>query len=375
MDLGKSSNHQPQILDLSQPQKAAVTARRGANTTHNRATPSTRLQKAHHTYSSANPTINKVRAHNAQRNQQTRTLDQPQKPALSSERLDRAKAYQRSQNINRFGDIRRNTTSAEPEVVARPTPSQQPSTAEPKAVQPSNNMNHGHVYSLKQPAQHQNQSRSITYPSTIQPSAPAPSTIVQPQIQTPAIDESQHIADVADHLAAVNEIPDNDGQVEHPKGSWFSRHRTVTTAAAAMASFLIVGGYIAYLNMPSIALQVAGTRAGFAARMPAYLPSDYDFSGPVTWSPGQIVLSFSGDNGVGSDFTITQRKTQLDSESLLRTYVLGRDQDYATYQEKGLTIYLLGEGEAAWINRGIWYTLSGSHNLTSEQVVKVASSL
>lgn len=151
------------------------------------------------------------------------------------------------------------------------------------------------------------------------------------------------------------------------------RRPKLTSASAAVISVLLLASYVTYLNLPNIALRVAASRAGFSARMPHYLPGDYDFEGPVAYGPGQIVVSFNSDDG--GDIVLTQRATDMDSESLLENQILPETDKYLTFYEKGLTIYIYDGNSAAWVNRGIWYEISGNNLLNSEQVIRMATSL
>ena len=154
-----------------------------------------------------------------------------------------------------------------------------------------------------------------------------------------------------------------------PKGG----PRALSVAAAAFA-VLIMGGYIWLQNYPKLAIRVAGNKAGIQASIPVYVPSSYNLSGPITYSPGQITLTFTS-TGSNNRLTIAERKTQWDSSSLLENYVSRKTKDYLAVQNQGLTIYLYGGNQASWVNRGIWYSIEGDTQISREQVLKIASSL
>lgn len=153
------------------------------------------------------------------------------------------------------------------------------------------------------------------------------------------------------------------------------RHRPrFATAAAVVAIVLVLGGYITYLNYPNISMRVAASRAGLDASLPRYTPSGYSFSGPINYGPGQVTMRFNSHSDAGF-ISIAQRKTDWDSSSLLENYVLTKSDKYLTFQQNGLTIYMYNGNNAAWVNRGIFYSVEGNNYLNSEQVLKVASSL
>src|SRR5207253_1604272 len=57
------------------------------------------------------------------------------------------------------------------------------------------------------------------------------------------------------------------------------RHSRVLNIAAGVAAFVVLGGFIAYLNMTNIQLRVASAEAGFHASMPSYKPTGYTLRG------------------------------------------------------------------------------------------------
>ena len=151
----------------------------------------------------------------------------------------------------------------------------------------------------------------------------------------------------------------------------------VTTIAATIAVGLMLFGYVTYLNIPNMALRVAAVKAGFDANMPGYSPGGYSFAGPVAYSPGQITIKFDSNTDDRS-YSITERQTSWDSKSLLDNFVkkeVASDSLYSTVYDRGLTVYIYNGSNAAWVNGGIWYTVSGDSLLSSEQLLRIAASL
>lgn len=146
-------------------------------------------------------------------------------------------------------------------------------------------------------------------------------------------------------------------------------------AIAVSAVALILVGYITYLNMPNLALRVAANRAGFDASMPSYTPEGYSFDGPIAYNSGQITVDFRSNTNDSQAYSLSQRKSAWNSESLLENVVKPEDKNYLTFQDRGLTIYVY-ESQATWVNGGVWYTINtNSSQLNTEQLVKIASSL
>ena len=155
--------------------------------------------------------------------------------------------------------------------------------------------------------------------------------------------------------------------------SFFSKQPRLLTALAGALGVLLLVGYVTYLNLPGITMRIAANRAGFAATMPSQKPAGYGLNGPVAYEPGQISLSFASNTN-SDKFTLTQKQSSWDSQALLDNYVAKQTDNYLTYQEKGLTIYMY-DGKASWVNGGVWYSLDGDAKLSSDQILKMATSM
>lgn len=151
----------------------------------------------------------------------------------------------------------------------------------------------------------------------------------------------------------------------------FPRIMSVTTASFAL---LLLAGYFTYINMPSLSVRVAAAQAGVNASYPSYHPDGYSLNGPVAYSQGQVNMKFASTTGPQS-FTVGQSRSNWDSSALLDNYIKQRAGDnYITYDEHGLTIYTYGSN-AAWVNGGILYTITGDAPLSSDQIRHIATSM
>ncbi len=147
----------------------------------------------------------------------------------------------------------------------------------------------------------------------------------------------------------------------------------VSSVVAACLGVLLLGGYLSYINMPNLSVRVAAAQAGLDAHYPGYTPSGYRFDGPVAYSNGRVTLSFEATGGQGS-YTIDQQKSTWDSQAVLDNYVVAQTNEYNVNDTQGLTIYTY-KNSAAWVNRGVLYTINGDAPLKTEQVVRIATSL
>ncbi|HEY6736210.1 MAG TPA: hypothetical protein VI322_00685 [Candidatus Saccharimonadia bacterium] len=195
-----------------------------------------------------------------------------------------------------------------------------------------------------------------------------------PELPNQAITHHESLARLAATAAEPNLKAAHSAQ--HHKAHWrphlgLSPHkgRTLTTTAAV----LIMGGYVWLQNYPKLALQSANSQAGVTATLPGYLPSSYNLSRTFS-QPGLVALDFTSPS-IPEILKIAQHRTAWDSNSLLDNFVAKQTDDYSTVHGEGLTIYLFGQNQAAWVNHGIWYSIEGASKLSREQILKIAYSL
>lgn len=155
---------------------------------------------------------------------------------------------------------------------------------------------------------------------------------------------------------------------QRSSGRW-ARFISLSTASLAI---VMLAGYFTYLNMPNLSLRMAAIQSGIDAKYPGYSPDGYALSGPITFKDGEVSMRFAYADNV-RDFTLTQQRSSWDSTAV-RQYVDSQSQNAATTQIDGLTIYTY-EGNAAWVNGGILYTLKGDAPLSSEQIQRIATSI
>lgn len=206
----------------------------------------------------------------------------------------------------------------------------------------------------------------IAQPPVQQHKAPhptRPATLTGSLLKEQLIKERMHDAKVHTH-----DEPATPGFKDKLK----QRRPRVATVMSSIGALVILGGYLTYLNLPSLSIRVAAVQAGFDATYPTYQPAGYSFTGPVAYSPGEVRVGFQSNTN-DYNYNLIQRSSSWDSQAVLDNYVLPRSEQYATLQERGLTIYLM-ENKAAWVNGGVLYVIDGNAPLSSEQIQKIASS-
>lgn len=137
---------------------------------------------------------------------------------------------------------------------------------------------------------------------------------------------------------------------------------------------LVVIGYYIYLNMPILSVRVASAQAGISATFPEYHPDGYNLNGPVSYGDGEVTISFKSNTN-SSTFVIKQMKSSWDSSAVKDQ--VDKDSNGAvvnTTTERGLTLYTYN-GNAAWVNGGILYSISGDAHLSVDQIRRIATSL
>lgn len=186
--------------------------------------------------------------------------------------------------------------------------------------------------------------------------APKPAAIIKQE----AVSET--LAKAPSHSAAA-------GQFKTTRR--LPRLMSITTVSFAL---LLLAGYFTYINMPNLSVRVAAAQAGVNATYPSYHPDGYSLNGPVAYSQGQVAIKFASTTGPQS-FTVSQSKSNWDSSALLDNYIKSKAGDnYITYDDHGLTIYTYGSN-AAWVNGGILYTITGDAPLSSDQIQNIATSM
>jgi hypothetical protein len=201
--------------------------------------------------------------------------------------------------------------------------------------------------------------------------APAPLPAPQPEPQLPAPAATQHEA-MQNLVPAAPASKEDAFKLAMEAATSAVKPNPMAVGAAALA-VVVMGGYIWLQNYPRMQLSAVAGKAGFTASLPGYLPSSYKLDGPINATAGEVSLHYSASGLPG--ITVSQKVTSWDSSSLADNYVAAQDPSFASVQGKGLTVYLFGNGQASWVNHGIWYNITGASRLSHDQLLKLAYSL
>lgn len=149
--------------------------------------------------------------------------------------------------------------------------------------------------------------------------------------------------------------------------------RTFSIGTSALAVVLLAG-FFAVQNVPNLSMRVAATRAGFDASMPGYRPSGFSFKGPIKYSPGSVTVSFSS-NTDDRYYQVTQKSSNWNSDALLANFVVAEGKQYQTFLDRGRTLYIYDQSNATWVDDGVWYQIEGESDMTTDQLIRIASSI
>lgn len=201
-----------------------------------------------------------------------------------------------------------------------------------------------------------------------------PTAITAPKSHTPNLNvqkskptKSHSVIEEGLRAAQSHKQPHHKAPKSHRKSKFAS------LAAASMAVFLLVG-FFGFQYAPNISMRYAAARSGVNANMPGYSPSGFSLNNHIHYTPGQITLTFRS-NSDERQFNIVQRESNWNSETLRANYVANIDKSVHTYEDKGRTIYIYGGSNATWVSGGVWYEIQGNSQLTSDQLIQIASSM
>lgn len=172
---------------------------------------------------------------------------------------------------------------------------------------------------------------------------------------------------------AINEALNKTDHKPKKKMSFFKRRSKFANVSAFLLAILIFGGIIVYHNIPGLSVHIAGAQAGIKATYPSYSPDGFSLNGPVIYSEGNVKISFRANTGNGG-FIIEQSKSTWDSTAVKNKVEKDSKGEFLTTEDQGLTIFTYG-GNAAWVNAGILYTISGDAHLNRDQIRRIATSL
>lgn len=284
------------------------------------------------------------------------------KPKLSSDIIDpsrnkRAEGASRSQMVRRFNSIA-------PAALSPSRPQHHIAHAQPAAKTPQLTVVHHQT-----PAQ----SHSRPHRGTLDIRHPAAHARAAAPHQRPMQQQSKALFEnaLANAISHEQPRPHESGAKKLRRGA--KKRSKLLSISAAVAVFVLLAGFIAYQSRANIQLQLASAKAGFHVSTPLYKPSGFSL-GKLSYSPGAASLAYT-NSSTNQSFRVVQKESNWDSQTLLDNYVATAGNGYKGFQSNGRTVYVYGDGNATWVNGGIWYQIHTDSGLNSEQLVKIAASM
>lgn len=189
----------------------------------------------------------------------------------------------------------------------------------------------------------------------------------QHQAHKTAASTSTDIFSQALAAAASQNHEPHHAPVQHRKNRSSRRWLIIVGATGVVAAF----GFLAFMNKPAITMQMANMKTGFSVSLPDYRPEGYSVA-DMNYAPGAFKVAFNGPQG--EKFSIDQKKSNWDSDTLMDNFVATTDQSYQAYQANGRTVFIYGDNNATWVNGGVWYQMK-SDGLSQDEMLKVASTM
>ncbi|MBI2797865.1 DUF4367 domain-containing protein [Candidatus Saccharibacteria bacterium] len=215
---------------------------------------------------------------------------------------------------------------------------------------------------------------SVQPPSILPPTTRANSQLTNAR-QTPGSGRVVEMGLPTHLIPKPNSVPTVIAQLNNSQPGQKKPGLKPASVALSLIGVVVVGLYVWQINYPNLAFKVASGKAGINASLPNYLPSGWKVSGDIQASPGLISYNVSNSNG-SQQMQVQEAKTDWDSQALAENYVTQKSDNYLALQAQGLTIYMYGNNQASWINKGTWYRLEGNTSgLNQDQLIKIATSL
>lgn len=152
-----------------------------------------------------------------------------------------------------------------------------------------------------------------------------------------------------------------------------AKRKKATRITLITASLITVVAVILWINLPAIWIKVAASQAGVEASFPHYRPDGYSLRLPIETKDNQVKMTFASNQN-DTTFTLVQEKSQMDSQAVRSMVEDLSDGQFLTVEDSGLTIFTFN-GNAAWVNHGVLYSVAGDASLTRDTIASIAKSL
>jgi hypothetical protein len=199
---------------------------------------------------------------------------------------------------------------------------------------------------------------------------------IQPLAVEPAPALTHHLAPISSAEKLIERglraAQSHTGSSHHHKSA--PKKRKLSSIGAASFAVLLLGTFFAYQSIPNVSVRYASAKAGLSAQLPSYQPAGFAIDRRIQYTPGQVTIRFSS-NADSRAYSLTQRASTWNSDTLVNNYVSNKSENYQTIEDKGRIIYLYDEANATWVNGGVWYEIEGNSQLNRDQLIRIATSI
>ncbi len=158
-----------------------------------------------------------------------------------------------------------------------------------------------------------------------------------------------------------------------PKKQRSHRHKKITRVGLIITCCIVVAGVAVWLSLPTISIKLASAQTGVTADIPHFTPDGYSLRLPIDTKDNKVAVTY-GARHDDSSFVLAQSKSSWNSEAVRAMVERDSEGRFLTTRDRGLTVYTY-DGNAAWVNKGILYTISGDAELSNDTIMRIANSL
>lgn len=152
-----------------------------------------------------------------------------------------------------------------------------------------------------------------------------------------------------------------------------ARHKKVTRLSAVIIAIIVILGVIVWINLPMLSVRFAASQTGVSAAIPHYTPEGFRLQLPVATKDNHVTITYASADSKTS-FALEQSNSSWNSDAVRAMVEQDSKGRFLTSRDRGITVYTY-DGNAAWVNRGILYTIDGDAELSSDAIMRIANSL
>lgn len=160
---------------------------------------------------------------------------------------------------------------------------------------------------------------------------------------------------------------------KHIKRQSTTRRKKITRFSIIGAAIAIIIGVIVWINLPSLSVRFAASQTGVSATVPHYTPEGFRMQWPVGTKDNYVSITYTAHD-TDTSFTLGQSNSSWNSDAVRSMVEEDSEGRFLTSRDRGITVYTYN-GNAAWVNRGILYTIEGTADLSSDDIMRIANSL